>query len=150
MATEAAKARAHRLLAELGESFVERVMLPIVRERLRDAGATPSAFARAVELVHGEGESPIAARLRAWFEWLAATLTEEQERSMYGMTALEREDAEWTAAWLREMRAAVAESPAVRALVLESSELAAELGLVFARPAAAPPAIVSTQGGMPL
>lgn len=147
-----AAVRAQALLEQLGESFVERVMLPMVRERLRAAGATASAFARAVELTHAEGASPIAARLIAWFEWLGeSTSSADMERAIYGMTAAERESAEWEAAWLRDMRALAASSPAVRGWIVEGfPDTAVELGMVAPRPIVLPAATLNSQGGMPL
>ena len=149
-----ARERAVALVAEVGESWVERVLLARAGESLRAAGAVRRAVERAA--AHAAAGLPlVTAKLAAWYEHRDETaLDEETERLLYGATAAELDEQRWDAEWQRDMRRLAGECDQVRDwLIADHPEIALELGLVKPppRPAAPPPVAWTTgKGGIPL
>ncbi|HPA96943.1 MAG TPA: hypothetical protein PLT41_12800, partial [Thermoanaerobaculia bacterium] len=100
----AARERAVATVAEVGESWAERVLLARAGESLREAGAVRRAVERAA--AHAAAGLPlVTAKLAAWYEHREETaLDEETERLLYGATAAELAEQRWEAEWQREMR----------------------------------------------
>lgn len=130
-----ARERAVATVAEVGESWAERVLLARAGESLRAAGAVRRAVEWAA--AHAAAGLPlVTAKLAAWYEHRDETaLDEETERLLYGATAAELDEQRWDAEWQRDMRRLAGECDQVRDwLVADWPGYAQELGLVAPPP----------------